>query len=652
MPDSCDQLRAQIRALQGERRSLESKRMQPQGMLAASLVERFLRAGGTPRAAPAYYLSRSEHSRSTLTYVKKEELAVVRQHCAAYRAFQQNLKQWRRVTAALQQRWEAVAAGPISIKHFFQFFVDFAGHSTAGVSQIEGMMGSVPRPVTAAVGGDSFRIWQKDRQRVEQDIVEGRPFEAFISERGRFDGMFDFMLRSGLWAAATEMRPSGLKKDNGIPYRLLNGVECLREMAGIDTPANCGPLLKDSYLLERIGFTAEKVESRLRNDRTVIDPESLLNHLDRFTEQDLEAGFLQHLEVIRHKRWLRGGVYAVDGHDILIPYGQGYEGARRISEGAYGYKLLVLLNIQEGCELIVGFILGGLQESEITMLRRMLARLDKTMGPLREWLKILLMDRGYWGTDLFCELKQDYGIDFVSRVRDEGLDLNDNIQQQLEEADRSWSNFQEQRQFSGRQETQNVRVTALRPITLISDETAAHRQIAVNVVVAIQSHPDGAAILDKNGKDISRTDYVTSLATGRHGGKVRGFYRGRWGIENQGFRWLSQTWDIDRPAGHSDSAVLARLVFVFMIYNARHLFEKESRHRPDYAEQLRQMRSYGPGIALAGAAIVALTASGYCCALTARELLKLQKQRLLKKIERGLEAGKSVKEVMRELDNT
>src|SRR6266702_3664623 len=110
MPDSCDQLRAQIRALQGERRSLESKLMQPQAMLAASLVERFLRAGGTPRAAPAYYLSRSEHGRSTLTYVKKEELAVVRQHCAAYRAFQQNLKQC-----------EAVAAGPISIKHFFQF---------------------------------------------------------------------------------------------------------------------------------------------------------------------------------------------------------------------------------------------------------------------------------------------------------------------------------------------------------------------------------------------------------------------------------------------------------------------------------------------------------------------------------------------------
>src|ERR1039458_8039631 len=119
----------------------------------------------------------------------------------------------------------------------------------------------VPTPATPVAS--AFRIWQRDRQRVEQDIVEGRPFDAFLTERGRFDGMFDFMLQSGLWTAATGMRPSGLKKNNGIPYGLLNGVECLREMAGIDTPANCGPLLKDFYLLERIGFTAEKIEKQI-----------------------------------------------------------------------------------------------------------------------------------------------------------------------------------------------------------------------------------------------------------------------------------------------------------------------------------------------------------------------------------------------------
>ena len=106
MPDSCDRLRGQIRTLQAERRLLESKLMQPQAMLAASLVERFLCAGDSPRHSPAYYLSRSEQGRSKLTYVKKEELDTVRRQCAAYRSFQQNLRAWRRVTAALQQRWK------------------------------------------------------------------------------------------------------------------------------------------------------------------------------------------------------------------------------------------------------------------------------------------------------------------------------------------------------------------------------------------------------------------------------------------------------------------------------------------------------------------------------------------------------------------
>jgi hypothetical protein len=31
---------------------------------------------------------------------------VVRQHCAAYGSFPQNLKQWRQVTVALQQLWK------------------------------------------------------------------------------------------------------------------------------------------------------------------------------------------------------------------------------------------------------------------------------------------------------------------------------------------------------------------------------------------------------------------------------------------------------------------------------------------------------------------------------------------------------------------
>ena len=69
------------------------------------------------------------------------------------------------------------------------------------------------QPVTAAVRADSVRIWEKNRARVEQDIVEGRPFDAFVSERGRFDAMFDFMLQSGLWTGITSM----IRGDHGDP---------------------------------------------------------------------------------------------------------------------------------------------------------------------------------------------------------------------------------------------------------------------------------------------------------------------------------------------------------------------------------------------------------------------------------------------------
>lgn len=106
MQNSGDDLRAEVRGLQAQRRTLESKLMQPQAMLAASLIERFLGAKGSPRTSPAYYLSRSQQGRSKLTYVKKKDLAGVRQNCAQYRAFQENLKTWRQLTTALEQRWK------------------------------------------------------------------------------------------------------------------------------------------------------------------------------------------------------------------------------------------------------------------------------------------------------------------------------------------------------------------------------------------------------------------------------------------------------------------------------------------------------------------------------------------------------------------
>jgi hypothetical protein len=106
MADPSLHLRAQIRELQAQRRSLESKLLQPQSLRAGSIVERFLRTQGVARARPAYYLSCSQQGRSKLTYIKKEELPARQQQCAAYRVFQQNLKHWRQLTLSLEHLWK------------------------------------------------------------------------------------------------------------------------------------------------------------------------------------------------------------------------------------------------------------------------------------------------------------------------------------------------------------------------------------------------------------------------------------------------------------------------------------------------------------------------------------------------------------------
>jgi hypothetical protein len=57
---------------------------------------------------------------------------------------------------------------------------------------------------------------------------------------------------------------------------------------------------------------------------------------------------------------------------------------------------LAQLCVAENCEITVGCVLGSLRDSEITIVRRLLARLEQTMGPLRDRLKIFADGPGYW----------------------------------------------------------------------------------------------------------------------------------------------------------------------------------------------------------------------------------------------------------------
>ena len=55
---------------------------------------------------PGYNLTFKVAGVTRSRHIRKEDLPRVRQQCAAYRTFQQNLKRWRQLTVSLESLWK------------------------------------------------------------------------------------------------------------------------------------------------------------------------------------------------------------------------------------------------------------------------------------------------------------------------------------------------------------------------------------------------------------------------------------------------------------------------------------------------------------------------------------------------------------------
>jgi hypothetical protein len=180
---------------------------------------------------------------------------------------------------------------------------------------------------------------------------------------GSNDFLVDLLVGTGLWEVMTSMVPDELKKQNGKPWRALNGVEVLRELARVERIAHCGKILRDTRWMRGAGFNAEALERLRGGGQPVVDPETLANPLGRISAVSAAKTFGAHLEWMRRKRWIRGNVYVADAHEILVPYGRTSERLGKVGD-KYGYKRVLLMNVTKGRERVVGFVLAPLHKSE------------------------------------------------------------------------------------------------------------------------------------------------------------------------------------------------------------------------------------------------------------------------------------------------
>ena len=382
---------------------------------------------------------------------------------------------------------------------------------------------------------DNYKVWVRDDSVVEQALLANQSADAELTAYGENDSVLDYLMTSGLWSILTGMESDGLQAGNGYSSAILNGVEVIRELASIGRIQQCGKVLADTRLMMQAGFNLARIARATEGKRSVIDPETLANHLNRISPESAQRTFMAYVREMRQRRLIRGQVYAADAHEITIPYGRSHERIGRVGE-KYGFKLVMLINVLEDRERIVGFAFAPLPTSERTMLLEILKRLDQEVAPLREWLQILLLDRGYWGAKYLLGLHEQYQIDVVTRARHEGVDTHgqvrgtwakktenrrihprastgnpaaglevvDYIETSLAEA--SW---QEQLEEHSRFGTIKVRSAGVKDVPLYDEKGKVLGK--VNAVVADEFDTAGKRLKGEDGNERPRFYYVTTM---------------------------------------------------------------------------------------------------------------------------------------------
>ncbi|MCX6842021.1 MAG: transposase, partial [candidate division WOR-3 bacterium] len=404
-----------------------------------------------------------------------------------------------------------------------------------------------------------FKVWLRNDAAVEQELLANHPVETELTGYGDNDSVLDYLIASGLWAILTGMKADGLKCRNGYLPAVLNGVEVIRELAGIGRIQQCGKVLSDTRLMMQAGFNLACLRRPAAGKGPVIDTETLANHLSRISPESAQRTFVEYVREMRARRLIRGKVYAADAHEIVVRYGRRHERLGRVG-AKYGFKLVLLINVQEERERIVGFAFAPLQTSERAMLEEILQRLHQEVAPLREWLQILLLDRGYWGARYLLGFHGKYGIGVVTRAQHEGLEVVDYIETALQDA--TWQETIEEHSRLG---TIRVRAAQVKDVPLYDKKEKLLGR--VNAVVADEFDETGKRLLGEDGKERPRFYYVTTLPLTKRAYRTRALYRRRWVIENQGFRELAQDWSINVLAGRRFAANYARIAFVLMLYS-------------------------------------------------------------------------------------
>ncbi len=481
---------------------------------------------------------------------------------------------------------------------------------------------------------EPLKVWIRNERQIEEAIINGEETQLVESDFGASELLVDFLKETGLWDILTAM-PIKMGKNNGYPGKIILGILILKELMAIGKIAAAGKIIKDGKLMADIGFNIEKIKKAEKEDKGVIDLDTLRNHLKKIPQTESGKAFYQHIKILRNKRWIRGHQYVADAVELEVPYGETFEGMGEIwkkkeKRWKCGYKLELLMNVTTTGRLrFVGCALAPINSDERALLISIFEEIEEHLGKgkVREIIESLTLDRGYWGAHFLWELKHKWGTDFVTLVRDDDLDFVEHVEYYLRGVEPTFKERWITVKKRGKEEKKKISICGINGLSLrrYSSEGKEKDLGKVNTVIVYDEH---------NGRERRRI-YVTTLDAKADPFRIYRLYKDRWTIENQGIRYLSQRWSLRDLAGRKLNSIQARILTVLTLYNAVKILEMKYE---DKMEKLQEkMREKGERSYLSGCALIIYGRDRYYGIFSAVNYANLTTKKRNKEIARELE---------------
>jgi len=489
---------------------------------------------------------------------------------------------------------------------------------------------------------EEIKVWIRNEKEIEEAIINGEEVEVVESDFGASEFVIDFLKEASFWDILTGM-PIKMGKNNGYPGKIILGILVLKELMAIGKIAGAGKIIKDGKLMADIGFNLEKIKKAEKEDKGVIDLDTLRNHLKKIPQNESDKAFYQHIKILRDKRWIRGHQYVADAVELEVPYGETFEGMGEVwkkkeKRWKSGYKLELLMNVTTTGRLrFVGCALAPINSDERALLISIFKKIEEHLGKgkVREIIDSLTLDRGYWGAHFLWKLKHKWGTNFVTLARDDDLDFVKHVEYYLRGVEPTFQERWITVKKRGKEEKKKIKICGINQLSLrrYSKEGKEKDLGKVNCVV----------VYDEYKGKMRRRIYVTTLDAKKDPFRIYKLYKDRWIIENQGIRYLSQRWSLRDLAGRTLNSIQARILTVLTLYNAVKILEMKYE---DKMEKLKEkMSQKGERSYLSGCALIVYGRDKYYGIFSGVNYANLVAKRTAK-----ITAKATTREIARELE--